>query len=141
QRASKGLEQALDSAVAEYASGDFIQQKIVREIENEDRAHSVIGEALPHLGGEQESQAAGVAEELRFAISRDVCRNHFPNAPCSSWTAATLPGPGTEGNGWSRGFDPRKSCFGEIVRLRQFDVAVFAGIRDEAFPLEEGQGT
>ena len=39
----------------------------VGEKQHEDRPHSVIGEAFPHLGEEQRHEAAGVAEDLRSA--------------------------------------------------------------------------
>src|SRR5579864_377297 len=43
------------------------QQQVFRHVEHEQRTHAVIGEALPHLGGEQEGEAARVAENLGTA--------------------------------------------------------------------------
>ena len=40
------------------------QQYIFGHVEHEQGAHPVIGEALPHLGGEQKGKPAGMAEEL-----------------------------------------------------------------------------
>ncbi len=48
------------------------QQQVLHHVKDEQRAHSVIRKTLPHLGGEQESQAARMAEEIplgRDAIS------------------------------------------------------------------------
>ena len=40
------------------------QQQIFHEVEDEQRAHPVIGKALPHLGGEQKAQAPRMTEKL-----------------------------------------------------------------------------
>ena len=40
------------------------QQQVLHHVKDEQRAHSVIGKALPHLGGEQEGQPARMAEEI-----------------------------------------------------------------------------
>ena len=40
------------------------QQQIFGEVIDQQRAHPVIGEALPHLGAEQEGQAARMAEQI-----------------------------------------------------------------------------
>jgi hypothetical protein len=40
------------------------RQQVLHHVKDEQRAHSVIGKALPHLGGEQEGQAARMAEEI-----------------------------------------------------------------------------
>jgi hypothetical protein len=48
------------------------QQQVLHHVKDEQRAHSVIRKALPHLGGEQEGQPARMAEEIplgRDAIS------------------------------------------------------------------------
>ena len=81
QRSGKGFEQRLDFVVAEYICGDMLQQQVIGEIQDEDCAHPVIGKALPHLGREQERQAAGVAEKLRCVVARRVCRGHSPELP------------------------------------------------------------
>ena len=39
-------------------------QQILHHVEHEQRAHPVVGEALPHLGGEQEGQPARMAEKI-----------------------------------------------------------------------------
>ena len=43
------------------AAGD---EQILGHVEDEQRAHPVIGEALPHLGGEQEREAARMTEQI-----------------------------------------------------------------------------
>ena len=40
------------------------QQQVLGHIQDEQRAHAVVGEPLPHFGGEQECQAARVAEQV-----------------------------------------------------------------------------
>ena len=50
---------------AAHVAGMVRQQQIFRHVEDEQRAHAVIREALPHLGGEQEGEAARMAEQLR----------------------------------------------------------------------------
>jgi hypothetical protein len=40
------------------------QQQVLYHVKDEQRAHSIIRKALPHLGGEQERQAARMAEEI-----------------------------------------------------------------------------
>ena len=44
--------------------GVLRQQQVFHHVEDEQRAHPVIGKALPHLGGEQERQAARMAEQV-----------------------------------------------------------------------------
>ena len=40
------------------------QQQVLLHVKDEQRAHSVIGKALPHLGGKQEGQPARMTEEI-----------------------------------------------------------------------------
>src|SRR3974377_1396727 len=40
------------------------QQQVLHHVKDEQRAHSVIGEALPHLGSKQEGQPARMTEEI-----------------------------------------------------------------------------
>ena len=42
----------------------WLLQQIVDHVQNEERPHSVIGKALPHLGGEQKAQPLGMAKEI-----------------------------------------------------------------------------
>ena len=62
--------QAPQSAEADHILGVLGQQQIFHHVEHEQRAHPVIGEALPHLGREQEGQPARVAEEVGLAVRR-----------------------------------------------------------------------
>jgi hypothetical protein len=48
----------------DHALGIPGQQQIFHHVEDEQRAHPVIGEALPHLGREQEGQPTRVAEQV-----------------------------------------------------------------------------
>jgi hypothetical protein len=45
-------------------AGMIFEQQKFRHVEHEQRAHAVIGEALPHFGGEQKGQTARMAEQL-----------------------------------------------------------------------------
>src|SRR5579862_220728 len=62
------------------------QQQVFRHIEHEQRAHPVIRETLPHLGGEQEGEAARMAENLRRRRAVDCdsgCAiSHRHTLPC-----------------------------------------------------------
>ncbi len=40
------------------------RQKMIDHVENEERAHPVIGEALPHLRGEEKAEAFRMAEDV-----------------------------------------------------------------------------
>jgi hypothetical protein len=42
---------------------------VLGQVEDQQRAHAVVGEALPHLGEEQHVEALGVAHELRLAAA------------------------------------------------------------------------
>ena len=42
----------------------------IDEIEHEQRAHAVVGEAFPHLGGKEQAEPAGMSEER--AVGKDV---------------------------------------------------------------------
>jgi hypothetical protein len=45
------------------------------EVEDQDRAHAVIGEALPHLGEEEHVQALRMPGELLFFLNGDLNSN------------------------------------------------------------------
>jgi hypothetical protein len=58
------------------------QQQILHHVKDEQRAHSVIGKALPHLGGEQEGQAARMAEKIALGGTEAIGawqRHDLPN--------------------------------------------------------------
>src|SRR5262249_3189514 len=42
----------------------------LRQVQDQEAAHPVVAEALPHLGEEERSEAARVTEETRFAVHR-----------------------------------------------------------------------
>src|SRR4051794_23718368 len=50
------------------------QEQILHHVEDEERAHSIIGEALPHLGREQECQPARMAEKVSLSSGRATTR-------------------------------------------------------------------
>ena len=54
----------LNAAEPDHGVGVLRQQQIFHHVEHEQRAHPVVGEALPHLGREQEGQPARMAEEV-----------------------------------------------------------------------------
>ena len=71
--------------------------QIVDEVEHEERAHSVIREALPHLDDEQEAESARVSHERgvvehRWSVERYranfICRSHHWLIPGNGWTDA-----------------------------------------------------
>ena len=64
ERPEHRLQAVLEADKADHLAGMTRQQHIFRHVENEQRAHPVIGKALPHLGGEQEGKALRMAEEL-----------------------------------------------------------------------------
>ena len=47
----------------------------LRQVEDEQRAHAVVGEALPHFGEKQHVQALGVACEFRLFLDGDLGAN------------------------------------------------------------------
>jgi hypothetical protein len=65
ERAEHAFQRGLERCEPNYASGMIFEQQKFGHVEHEQRAHAVIGEALPHLGREQEGQPARMAEEVR----------------------------------------------------------------------------
>ena len=66
ERTEYRFERTLDTREAEHVTGMLGREQMLRHIENEQRAHPVVGEALPHLGGEQEGKAPRVTEQDRL---------------------------------------------------------------------------
>ena len=62
ERAGQRLERGFQRAEANDLSGALGLQQIIDDVENEQRAHAVIGKAFPHLRREQEGEALGMAE-------------------------------------------------------------------------------
>ena len=51
-------------------------QQVLHHVEHEQRPHAVVGEALPHLGGEEKGQPARMAEQFAgFAGARPMRRS------------------------------------------------------------------
>ena len=67
ERAEDRFIEASERAEPDHVAGVFRQQHELHHVEHEQRAHPVIRKALPHLGGEQEGQAARVPEKLASA--------------------------------------------------------------------------
>ena len=61
-------------------------EQVVHHVEHEQRAHPVVGEALPHLGEEQDEQALRVPEQDRLGGARSL-KGDGP--ACSAKTAAS----------------------------------------------------
>jgi hypothetical protein len=64
ERAEDRFQSALDAGKPDHAAGMTRHEHIFRHVEDEQRAHPVIGEALPHLGGEQEGEAFRMTEKF-----------------------------------------------------------------------------
>ena len=64
ERTEDRFEHVLEAGKTEHIAGVLGDQQIFRHVEDEERAHPVIREALPHLGGEQEGEAFGMAEKV-----------------------------------------------------------------------------
>ena len=64
ERAENRFKAAFQCEKADHLRGMTGQKHIFHEVEHEQRAHPIIGEALPHLGREQEGKCARVAEKL-----------------------------------------------------------------------------
>ena len=62
------------------------QQQVFHHVEDEKRAHPVVGETLPHLGREQEGEPARVPEQVRPG---NECGSSQRRKPCSccGWLA------------------------------------------------------
>ena len=48
------------------------EKPVLGQVEDQQRAHAVVGEALPHFGEEKHVQALGVAGELRILLDGDL---------------------------------------------------------------------
>src|SRR3546814_10909617 len=57
------------------------KQPVLGQVQHQQRAHAVIGEALPHLGEEQHVKATRVAEKRLFVSGRSWCGYHGSDLP------------------------------------------------------------
>jgi len=64
ERSADPFESALEHRKAEHVMDVVRQQQVLRHVEDEQCAHSVIREALPHLGREQEREPARMTKEI-----------------------------------------------------------------------------
>ena len=83
-----------------------VEQPVLGQVEDQQGPHSVVGEALPHLGEEEHVEALGMARELRLFLDGDLradceedCENNYGNR---GDPVAFLP--------QAHGFHTRKSC-------------------------------
>src|SRR5262245_27361993 len=68
ERAEDRLQCAPERGEPHHGLGVARQQQVLDHVEDEERAHPVVREALPHLGREQEREAAWMAEEVPRAL-------------------------------------------------------------------------
>ena len=54
----------LSAREADHGLGALGLQQVLHHVEHEQRAHAVIGEALPHLGGEQKGETFWMPEKF-----------------------------------------------------------------------------
>ena len=64
ERAEHEFERGLHGAIAEHGLDPARLEQILDHVEDGERGIAEIGEALPHFGGEQDREAARVAEEI-----------------------------------------------------------------------------
>ena len=64
ERTEHAFKDAAQRRKPDHVVGVLRQQQVFHHVEDEQRAHPVVGEALPHLGGEQEGQPARMAEKI-----------------------------------------------------------------------------
>ena len=65
ERAEQGFVEALERGIADDVLRMLGQKQVLDHVKNEQCAHPVIREALPHFGKKQEREAARMAEEGR----------------------------------------------------------------------------
>ena len=73
ERPGERFERVFERAEADNGGGALGLKQIIDHVENEQRAHPVIGKALPHLRREQEGQALGMAEPFGFWRGAVTC--------------------------------------------------------------------
>ncbi len=87
------------------------EQPVLGQVQHQQRAHAVVGEALPHLGEEQHVQAARVAQEgLVFRGNGTGCGTHAGGTPggrgrpgwCGGWRWCACPGAAPSGKTTAR---------------------------------------
>ena len=64
ERAEQGFEPDFQLREPDHILGVIRQEDMFDHIENKQRAHSIVGETLPHLRGEQKRECARVAENI-----------------------------------------------------------------------------
>ncbi len=91
ERTEHGFKRMLDGQKPGDIAGVVRQQQIFRHVKDEQRAHPVIGEALPHLGREQESEPARMAEQIGTVTASQVRRAFAGNGFSHDCSAPALP--------------------------------------------------
>ena len=69
KRAEHEFQSAFECAEARHTRCVLWREQIFDHIEHQQRAHPIIREALPHLGGEQEGEPARMAEQISLPAS------------------------------------------------------------------------
>jgi len=79
ERPEGDLERALERREPDHGAGMLGPEQVLHHVEHEQRAHAVIGEALPHLGREQVGERARMAEELGRLGAGQIGGGHGAN--------------------------------------------------------------
>ena len=81
ERAEQAFQRALHGVIADHGFDMPGQQQVFHHVENEQRRHAEIGEALPHLGREQDRKALadGRTDACAGGLG-DACVGHFVHA-------------------------------------------------------------
>ena len=94
----RDVHQAGIGAVDQVRLG-VIEQPVLRQVENQQRPHAVVGEALPHFGEEEHVKALRVPGEFRLLLDRGLgadrqedgqdedcnCGDPVAFGPCGKW--------------------------------------------------------
>ncbi len=70
ERPEGEFERALERGVSDHGVGAAGLEQVFHHVEDEQGAHAVVGEALPHLRREQEGKPARMAEQLALRAGR-----------------------------------------------------------------------
>ena len=86
------------------------EQPMLGEVEDQQRPHAVIGEALPHFGEEEHVEALGMPQEFRLAVGRDESADgeeQGEHCECDSGDPVTFH---PQGNVLESGHGPPSRC-------------------------------
>jgi len=77
ERTGEIFEEAFDPAITPHMLDMSGKQQIFGQIEDQQRPHAVIGEALPHLRAEEDGKAQGMAKQFAPAAAAALKRNRW----------------------------------------------------------------